>query len=708
SGRSCGPSPSDKSAPISLPVAKPPMRRSRMGRWRAGVLIGIHVLIAIHIAHWWTTGETLSPIEPSESMAFSKQGVINAGLIFFVLAIGSTLLLGRWFCGWGCHIVAIQDLSRWLLLRVGIRPKPIRSRLLLVVPLLAALYMFLSPLTYQLLADNLFDHVKDEMHTSAFWRTFPSLIPAILTYVVAGFVAIYVLGAKGFCSTGCPYAGFFGPADQLAPIRIRVTDACNQCGHCTAACTSNVRVHEEVHKFGSVVDPGCMKCLDCVDVCPNDALYVGIGAPAMLTRSRVEGIVKPRATRHGAARAQAGNGAWAALSLFIFACFIVFAGFDRHFTTFPLLEWANIAVMTGLAILLAWMFAGRSERKQDLSLAEDVVFAGLFLIAMLIFRGLYDLVAFLFAMGLAAVIAYVWLHVWLMLRRENLTFHHWRLKRGGSIQRAGWAFLAANAVFGVFALHSAAVQFYSIRAMGLRGAIDARYAADPADPELPNLVDRGLRSAEFVENWSLARFVDSKAGMFWLPETVRKHRLNSQWLTRWHGLRGETDVVEKRLRNQIALDPNWADGRVSLGLTLATEGKLDEARDVLHDGLKHAPDHALLRQNLGVVLAETGDVLGAIEQFRAAIKLDATMNAARVALGRALLVTGQPDEAITVLQEAVDADAEDLDARVFLGQAQVVVGSCDAARDTLTEALRVAGNPPDLASAVEQILANCR
>jgi tetratricopeptide (TPR) repeat protein len=30
-----------------------------------------------------------------------------------------------------------------------------------------------------------------------------------------------------------------------------------------------------------VVDAGCMKCMDCVSVCPNDALYLGFGKPAL-------------------------------------------------------------------------------------------------------------------------------------------------------------------------------------------------------------------------------------------------------------------------------------------------------------------------------------------------------------------------------------------------------------------------------------------
>jgi tetratricopeptide (TPR) repeat protein/NAD-dependent dihydropyrimidine dehydrogenase PreA subunit len=95
-------------------------------------------------------------------------------------------------------------------------------------------------------------------------------------------VTVYFLGQKGFCTYACPYGGFFGLADKFSPGKIRVTPACNQCGHCTATCTSNVLVHAEVKEYGMVVDPGCMKCMDCVSVCPNDALYFGFGKPTLM------------------------------------------------------------------------------------------------------------------------------------------------------------------------------------------------------------------------------------------------------------------------------------------------------------------------------------------------------------------------------------------------------------------------------------------
>ena len=37
-----------------------------------------------------------------------------------------------------------------------------------------------------------------------------------------------------------------------------------------------------------VVDPGCMKCMDCVSVCPNDALYFGFGKTAATVKKTIE------------------------------------------------------------------------------------------------------------------------------------------------------------------------------------------------------------------------------------------------------------------------------------------------------------------------------------------------------------------------------------------------------------------------------------
>lgn len=261
---------------------------SRTARWRAAALIALNLLMIAHIIQWRFMGQTVSPIEPSEAMYTLQRGAVNAGLIFFSLAILATMIFGRFVCGWGCHIVALQDLCGWLLQKIGLKPKPFRSRLLIFVPLIVALYMFVWPTAFRFFAkppnEPLIPEFTNHLITSNFWETFPPWWVAIPFLFICGFMTVYFLGQKGFCTYACPYGGFFGLADQIAPGKIRVTDDCNQCGHCTATCTSNVIVHAEVKQYGMVVDPGCMKCMDCISVCPNDALYFGFGKPSIAVK----------------------------------------------------------------------------------------------------------------------------------------------------------------------------------------------------------------------------------------------------------------------------------------------------------------------------------------------------------------------------------------------------------------------------------------
>ena len=262
------------------------IRKSGTSKWRAAALIALNLFMIAHIVQWRLMGKTVSPIEPSETMYTLQNGFVNAGFIFFGLAILATLLFGRFVCGWGCHILALQDFCGWLLKKMGLHPKPFRSRLLVYVPLCAALYMFVWPIAYRIFSkpahEPIIPKFTNHLVTTNFWATFPSVAVAIPFLFICGFVTVYFLGQKGFCTYACPYGGFFGVADKFSLGKIRVTPACNQCGHCTATCTSNVLVHAEVKQYGMVVDPGCMKCMDCVSVCPNDALYFGFGKPTLL------------------------------------------------------------------------------------------------------------------------------------------------------------------------------------------------------------------------------------------------------------------------------------------------------------------------------------------------------------------------------------------------------------------------------------------
>jgi hypothetical protein len=83
---------------VELPVLKSQPtetnrpKTSKAGAWRAISLTAVTLLMVIHYIQWRFSGRTISPIEPSETMYTLQNGAINAGFIFFTLAIVATLI----------------------------------------------------------------------------------------------------------------------------------------------------------------------------------------------------------------------------------------------------------------------------------------------------------------------------------------------------------------------------------------------------------------------------------------------------------------------------------------------------------------------------------------------------------------------------------------------------------------------------------------
>jgi NAD-dependent dihydropyrimidine dehydrogenase PreA subunit len=511
----CSGSDVDQRGTLSLPVLATEhgpqgrIRRSKSGRRRAIVLATVQLLMIAHLVLWvlsrqygWWGGRTLSPVEPSESMEFVKHGVVNAGLIFFVVALLATLVLGRWFCGWGCHLVMLQDLCTWIMRRTGVRPRAFRSRLLIYVPLVLALYMFIWPVFYRLAVapwtrpDLEWPGFSSHLTTTEFWQTFPGVLVAIPFLAICGFASVYFLGSKGFCTYGCPYGGFFAPLDEFAAGRIRVTDACEQCGHCTAVCTSNVRVHEEVREYRMVVDPGCMKCLDCVSVCPMDALYYGFGRPAQL-----KGAAAHRAPK----------------------------------------------------------------RLYDLTWGQEIVIVAVFLVAFFSVRGVYNVIPMLMAAGIAGVVTFLAWKLWRLACDPNVRFHQFHLKQKGRWQRSGRVFAAITVLVLALTAHSGVVNALELAARMAAGN-PQREALALRLYQLASSIDEGgiglapnsridLRLSHM--HWQQARF---EAAEYHLRRAVQRSRadegLSIQLMTVLRAV-GKHDQAVAHAQQVLAVRPDF-------------------------------------------------------------------------------------------------------------------------------------------------------
>jgi len=416
--------------------------RRRYRRWRVGSLIAVHVLFAIHFAHWKLAGRTLAPLEFSEAMHTLELGIVTAGFVFLGLTFLATLLFGRFFCGWMCHILALQDLSAWILRKLGIRPKPVRSRLLLFSAPAVMLYMFVWPSAKRIWAGEPAPELRiatdaegwASFVTRDLWRAMPGPWIIALTFLACGFAVVYFLGSRSYCTYACPYGVLLGIADRFAPGRIVLRGDCTECGKCTAACETHIRVHQELALYRQVVSPACLKSMDCVSACPEGSVGVGFGRPALL-----------RSVRR----------------------------------------------------------LGRFGVPFDCTWGEEILVALVFLAGIAVFRDLYDAVPFLATLAIAAVLAWGTLLLVRLVRIPNVRLNPFQLKLGGRLRPAGWLFATLALAALSFTVYSGFIRWHEWS--GTR-AFDAIITGiGRGRPPDPAQVSRARRHLVICESWGIVR-----------------------------------------------------------------------------------------------------------------------------------------------------------------------------------------------------------
>ncbi len=664
--------------------------KSRTARWRAAVLIAVNAIFIIHIIQWLIVGMTISPVEPSESMQTLEIGSVNAGFVFFLLAILSTAILGRFFCGWGCHIVALQDLCAWGMKRLGVHPRPFRSRLLLFIPLFFALYMFVWPNFRRLALTPLLADAHGQFFAwlvgdtprfqgaalgfvvRDFWATFPPWYVAIPYFAVVGFAAVYLLGAKGFCTYGCPYGGFFGPADMFALGKIRVTDACEQCGHCTAVCTSNVRVHEEVRDFGMVVDPGCMKCMDCISVCPNDALYFGLGMPTILARP-----VSP-----GAAQRQAAK--------------------------------------------------QKSPKRYDLTRPQEITAAVLFGALFLAFRGFLNEVPMLMAIGMAGVGVFLAWKLVSLVRLPNVRIQSQQLKVKGRLRAAGVAFgalavltLAAGAWGGAVRyllwrgdlvdssisvpLESALAPGYKPDDDSLRDARAAIAFYRRAGPATRAGIGWPYSNALLVRLAYLsavcAEYGDAEAYLRMLLSRQQPNETLVMNLASFIHLRGGTpEEILAAFQSLAAEHPGSPVPRRAVAQQLIFLKRPAEAQAVYEAAIKDHPASAPIKRDAGLVFMQLDQPERALALFEEAVALAPRDVDILLSVASVYLQTQRPEKALPILQRAAEVEPHSAGIRHDLALVLASVGRVREAADQMKAAAGLDTVSPDVAQRLSEML----
>ncbi|MEZ4649468.1 MAG: tetratricopeptide repeat protein [Candidatus Eisenbacteria bacterium] len=656
------------------------IRPSKYAKWRAGTLALVYVLMVVHIVHWKLAGKTLAPLEVHEVMYTLELGVVTAGFLLMAATFVASGIFGRFFCSWGCHLLALQDLCAWLLGKVGIRPKPIRSRLLLLVPIGAMFYMIVWPqiargivrtwpqTTNFLGARPDFQiRVIDDTEgwasfvTTDFWRNLPGPAIGLLTLLVCGFLIVYVLGSRSFCTYACPYGVIFGFLDRFAPGRIVLKGDCSGCGHCTAVCDSHIKVHEEVARFGKVVSPGCLKDLDCVSACPTEGLSFGWTKPALFK------------------------------------------------------SWSQ----------------GRSRIRYGFSMSEEILMVLVFIASVLIFRGLYSLVPFLMTLGIGVTLALIVVYAVRLFRDANLRLGDRQLKLSGRLTRWGRGFATAAFLLFVFVFHSAFIRYHEVGSTKAFDEITAAVSEGKRPSE--EIVSNAFQHLHARQRWGLVDAADidwrlASLSMFTgsladaeahLRTMVDRHpedmEARLQLATALLGL-GRTSEARAELATVVSAPlRSESDGpRVThyrsrahsmLGSLHATAGDHAAAIAEYEASLDQDAGQPQVHLALAELFGEDQRFGESIQHLESALTLDPTLAPAHYNLGVFLAMEGREEEAIRHLDDATRLDSTDPVAPNTLGRLYARRGNLSAAEDAFRRALAARPDFEEAQRNLEEVLA---
>ena len=247
-----------------------------MQKYRILSFVLIHLLILLHIAGFGQ--DYIGSLDFQEFFhSFLKIGKINAGVIMVFIALFSTLIFGRFFCGWACHFGAIQELSWYILQKLNIQPRTVNSRLVTILPLFILIHFYLIP-NFEYAFYNSWQ-LEIELNQPGIWAFLPGFIIGALTFLVDGFLIVYFLGRKGFCRFLCPWGAFLKLPSALAMYKVRNVGGCVNSGNCTKNCPIGIDVNYEINNFQKVVNTNCTNCMICTDGCPTSALVYSFENP---------------------------------------------------------------------------------------------------------------------------------------------------------------------------------------------------------------------------------------------------------------------------------------------------------------------------------------------------------------------------------------------------------------------------------------------
>jgi polyferredoxin len=192
----------------------------------------------------------------------------TSSFVLMAITILATLVFGRVFCSYMCPLGALQEWTRALGRKIGIRkdfelPEKADRYARYLKYIILILIAYYSYRVGDLFFRN-YDPYNALMH---FGNEYEEKVAA---YSILGLIVISALFSKNWwCRYLCPMGAFLAIIKKISPFRIhRNSLTCVSCGLCNSSCPANIDV-KGLQVIGSA---DCISCLNCVSDCPESSL----------------------------------------------------------------------------------------------------------------------------------------------------------------------------------------------------------------------------------------------------------------------------------------------------------------------------------------------------------------------------------------------------------------------------------------------------
>jgi polyferredoxin len=221
-----------------------------------------------------------------------------AAMFLLVAFLAMSVVMKKAFCGWLCPVGTFSEtlwkLGRRIFGRNFRVPQWLDRELRGLKYLLLAFFVFvIAWMPAEALRDFMVGPygVIADVKMLNFFRG----IGVVGIAVMATLVVLSLLTQNFWCRYLCPYGALMGLVSLLSPVKIRRdAEACIDCGKCSRACPSALRVDQ----LGQIRSAECTACMACVASCPvENALQLALPPrKAETVAGRWRGlVVRPRA-----------------------------------------------------------------------------------------------------------------------------------------------------------------------------------------------------------------------------------------------------------------------------------------------------------------------------------------------------------------------------------------------------------------------------